>query len=76
MFGLEGWGFAILREGSGAYFSTTEVLLRAEVRANGYPSRLYFSFLSQEWVWKIAPMVSVRAQNGRTRSQSSVPKES
>ena len=53
--GRDGWGFVMLRDESGRFRSTTDVQVRAEVSANGYPSRLHYYFMNEEWMWTIAP---------------------
>lgn len=53
--GADGWGFALLTDENGNRFATTEIEVRADVRPNGYPERILYGFLGQEWIWEIAP---------------------
>ncbi|HET6733512.1 hypothetical protein [Mycobacterium sp.] len=52
--GTDGWGFALLTDESGNRFATTQIDVRADVRPNGYPERILYRFLGQEWLWQIA----------------------
>ena len=53
--GADGWGFALLTDERGNRFETTKIEVRADVRPNGYPERILYCFLGQEWIWEIAP---------------------
>jgi hypothetical protein len=54
-FGADGWAFALLTDENGVFHSTTEVEYSADVRPNGYPERIVYRFLGQEWIWRIDP---------------------
>jgi hypothetical protein len=53
--GADGWGFAMLTDERGVFHSTTDVEVSADVRPNGYPERIVYRFLDQEWCWQIDP---------------------
>ena len=53
--GLDGWGFALVTDEKGQFFATTDLEVFADVRPNGYPERILYRFLGQEWDWKITP---------------------
>jgi hypothetical protein len=54
-YGCDGWGFAMVHEGSGGFVATTDVEIDATVRDNGYPEQIVYSFAGQEWIWRIDP---------------------
>ncbi|MFN8628600.1 MAG: hypothetical protein U0587_21855 [Candidatus Binatia bacterium] len=53
--GADGWGFALLTDETGSLRVTTELEVRADVRPNGYPERILYRFMGEEWLWRIAP---------------------
>ena len=64
--GADGWGFAMLTDETGVFHSTTDVEVSADVRPNGYPERIVYRFLDQEWCWRIDP--KARASTCAARS--------
>jgi hypothetical protein len=54
-YGTDGWGFAMVHEGSRRFIATTDVEIDAIVRENGYPAKITYSFAGEQWVWRIDP---------------------
>jgi hypothetical protein len=52
--GADSWGFALLTDEAGRRHATTQIEVRADVRPSGYPERIFYRFLDQEWIWRIA----------------------
>jgi hypothetical protein len=54
-FGTDGWGFAMVHDSEGRFFSSTDVQMDAEVRPSGWPESIRYRFDDQSWVWRIDP---------------------
>ena len=51
--GADGWGFALIHDQNGAFYSSTDVTADAEVLDNGYPTRVTYRFDDQSWTWRL-----------------------
>jgi hypothetical protein len=51
--GADGWGFALIHDQDGVFYSSTDVIADAEVLDNGYPERVTYRFDDQVWTWRI-----------------------
>lgn len=70
-YGPDGWGFAMLTDERGKVSTTTQITIEAELRASGYPERIHYHFLDQNWIWQIEP----KGERAATRSQGIVGAE-
>lgn len=60
--GTDGWGFAMVHDEDGRFHASTDVEMDATVGPHGYPARVTYAFLDQEWTWEIDP----RGERART----------
>ena len=51
--GADGWGFALIHDEDGTFYSSTDVTADAEVLDNGYPARVTYRFEDQAWTWRL-----------------------
>jgi hypothetical protein len=52
-YGTDGWGFAMIHDEDGTFHASTDVEVEAEIRPNGVPERITYTFPGDQWTWTI-----------------------